>query len=176
MVARANFRVQLVGAEALKNTLGMLKQEMRNKINSIAVNAAGVVIKDAVLSSLSSSGIKMHTGNLKNSILQLKAKIGRNYNETTIYAQKKKGFHAHLLEYGHQLKTWDKQPYNPSTGRFNKVIKFGNRLVNKGFVRARPFFRPAVDSSATKVVQAYSNEVMKQLDAIKIQNVAGGAK
>lgn len=174
MVSRPNFKIQMTGVEALNSTLKNMQQDVRNKINSVAINAAGAVLREAVLNSLSSSGIGVKTGNLKNSIMQLKAKIGRNTNETTIYAQKKKGFHAHLLEYGHQIKVWDKQPYNPTTGRFSKVIKFGNRLVNKGFVRARPFFRPAVDSSTTKVVQTYSKEVMEGINGIHI--IAGGDK
>lgn len=162
---RSNFTIDVTGDKELQDTLQRLSRSVQDRINSIAINKAGEVIKKEILNSITSSGIKEHSGNLRKSIMQMKAKIARNSRETIIYAQKKRGFHAHLLEYGHKLVTWDKQPFNSTTKRFGRPAKFGNKLISQGFVRARPFFRPAVDKSEAEVVKVYSQEVMRGIEA-----------
>lgn len=153
-----NISIKVHGVEELQAAIRKLKKSVQFRINQAAVNAAGKVIREAVRDNIPTTNLHIRSGNLKRSIQQAKEKgrYGRDEAVTVIYTQKKGGFHAHLLEYGHRLVLWEKQGRSRTTGMFLKPPKFGNRKVKKGFVAARPFFRPAVDKSEGKVMLVYA--------------------
>ncbi len=161
-----NIRVKVSGDKELKAVMKKLKKGVQWKINRDAVRVCGKIIRDSVISHIPSAGIRKRSGNLLNSVKQATDGVGRSASvaTTTIYTQKKGGFHAHLLEFGHNLVLWDKQPrFN---GRFGKPPKFFNRLRRRGFVRARPFFRPAVDDAMPRLVSTYATEMWAGISRI----------
>jgi HK97 gp10 family phage protein len=162
LIVGGNFKITVKGDKELRAAMRKLAKTVQWQINRKAVMVAGKVIRQSVLDHIPSAGIRKRTGNLIASVQQATdgARMGKDVAVTTIYTQKKGGFHAHLLEFGHKLVLWQKQPHIPG-GRFGKPPKFFNRLRRRGFVKARPFFAPAVDDSEQKVVDTYAAELWK---------------
>jgi hypothetical protein len=135
-------------------------------VNPILVEALELIRQKAV-ELLHAQGIKEKTGTLVNSLVT-KATKSTKYASAWLKADavQKTGAdnarHAHLIEYGHvQWSSWVK---DPSGG--GRKIK-GNRKAGigrqVGFVRARPFFRPAVDAMRAKVRRTIEEGIVKLL-------------
>lgn len=154
-----NIRVKVSGDKELRATMKKLSKSVQWKINRKAVQVCGKIIRESVIAHIPAAGIHKRTGNLLNSVKQATDGVGRSASvaTTTIYTQKKGGFHAHLLEFGHRLMLWEKQPR--FDGRFGKPPRFFNRIRRRGFVRARPFFAPAVEESMPRLVSTYATEM-----------------
>lgn len=129
---------------------------------------------------------RRRTGNLLKSISwEDISKPKKNQIRARVYfSQKngKKGYHAHLVEFGHRIVPRGPDETPRSVSRANTGAKRRRRRTNipkqlrRGMVKGRGFFRAAINKSWPEIKRVMQDEYRKQLDKElrkKITKIAG---
>ncbi len=157
-----------IGTENLKNCLAELdkkKKGVRAKVRN-AIRRGGTRIKQEA-----KKNVPHKSGTLRKSIIK------KNYKMTTHVlcstGNGRKGYHAHLVEYGHKGKTIEAEPPDSKltkkgepykkcalriprltkTGRISKKGAFLRRKANPGPAKPHPFMRPALKSQEPSIIE-----------------------
>ncbi|RLG44232.1 MAG: hypothetical protein DRN81_04985 [Thermoproteota archaeon] len=137
--------LQVTGLREIDNALSMLEVKVgKNYMTRSLTSAAKIVVKDA-RSRFRNSAVgkntgntpRIKTGNLVRSIgvVSRSKKYAAFRLVSPRRSGKNKGYHAHLIEYGHKKVLWGRK--------------------TRGRVRPFPFMRPAYDSTKDAVISEF---------------------
>lgn len=152
-----NIKLSLTGVNEIDQVLKGLPNQINHRIMGAAhADAAKPIIPAA------QSRIKNKTGRLRDSLGTEKISVRKSNQIGLVYVgprrkRGKKGFHGHLVEFGHKLVSSKKS---------------GKRQI--GFVRPYPFMEPAFHQTKAEVTENIKTSVAKKLVSFMKRTIKKG--
>ncbi|AQU06105.1 HK97-gp10 family putative phage morphogenesis protein [Dehalococcoides mccartyi] len=141
-------QIKLEGQAELQQTILKLSKSVQSdKVEPILFDAAKMVKTEI------KSRVPIDTGRLKKAVIAKKLKRRDNYKPAPSIAgiDRKKAPHAHIVEFG-------------SAGRYAKKGKHKGRYF--GPMPAKPYFRPAWDTTRDKALNQIKTGLEKQIESV----------
>lgn len=151
----------LTGVKEIDAVLKGLPKQLQHRV---LVNAHTAAAKPLIRSA--QSKVNRVTGHLQDSIGVIKSSTKRSNDRlgmVTVGPRRGgsyKGFHGHLLEYGH----WSRPQIKTLLG-FGGVKLVRKESKGQKWVEARPFMKPAFNETVTQVAENAKIEIAKKLES-----------
>lgn len=166
-------KARLEGVEQSLKNLQEMTRTVRNKILRKAVNASSKVVLDAARQLVPSS-----TGLLKKSLAvrvqtyRASGVVVGIVGPRTGYQKTRQG--KKITSFGKKMKAAGQNP-----SKYAHLIEFGHNLARPkgnliGYVRARPFLRPAFDQNKSSVIALMEQRITEEIE--KEAKKLGGKK
>lgn len=145
-------RISVTGIAEIDNLLRTMPKQITHRVMGSAHIEAAKPLMDVAKNIVASREKVQNTGRLEDSIggIKLSQRSTKEIGLVHVGPRRKKGtyrgFHGHLVEYGHRLVSSKKS---------------GKRQI--GFVRPYPFMKPAFDKTKDQVGKNISESIQKKL-------------
>lgn len=144
--------VKITGGADLQKMLNELPAKIEGRILRGAVRAGAKVIEEKA-----KELVPVRTGKLKDSI-KVSTRSRRGQISATVRAGDRKSYYAQWVEFGTA-----KHFIKPKESKSLFFAGMAKEVVNHPGASAKPFMRPALDSSQEQAVRAFADYVQKRL-------------